>query len=263
MLKGSGDLYSSFAASRSIDCRDISHVGDNYTSDVRNARRAGVAAQLFTEAQPNRFEKLLFERAGRNDIASVIAGAARAARLSFDKNESGLEGLIVVSAGVAGPLLTAFIFWLLLAARQDGVRRLFFLARDGQILSRVALKVAAWANINIECRYLLGSRQAFYLPSLPPDPVLAIDYALAQNVGKCVGQFLAELEFDERSVSNILVQQRLSSGQVIGPDTSEHLRSVLSTPSRSATWRNDRRNGPALYTTIYKPRASLMALKRL
>ena len=229
--KAKGDLYLPFAVSRSVKCRDIFHVGDNPKSDVRNARRSGVAAQLFTEAQPNRFEKLLFERAGRDDVASVIAGAARTARLSFDEDETGLGSLVRVSTSVAGPLLTAFVFWLLLQARRDGVSRMYFLARDGQILSRVAQKVASWAGLDIECRYLLGSRQAFYLPSLPTDPALAIDSALSQSVGKRVGELLSELEIDARSVSTILTQHAVDPQQLIGADNLERLRTVLSSPS--------------------------------
>jgi FMN phosphatase YigB (HAD superfamily) len=229
--KARGDLYASFAASRNQRCRDIFHTGDNLKSDVKNARRAGLAAQWFTAAEPNRFEALLFERAGRNYVASAIAGAARAARLSFEKGESGPGGLVRVSAGVVGPLLTAFVCWLLLQARRDGVNRLYFLARDGQILSQIAQRVAAWAGLGIECRYLLGSRRAFYLPSLPSDPALAIECALSHSIGKRVSELMTELEIDARSSSPILTEHRLNPRELIGTDNLGRLREALSLPS--------------------------------
>ena len=51
-------------------------------------------------------------------------------------------------------------------ARQRGLRRLYFVARDGQILHQIAARIAARRSLPVECRYLYGSRQAWHLPSV-------------------------------------------------------------------------------------------------
>jgi FMN phosphatase YigB (HAD superfamily) len=201
--KARGDLYATVAADYAVSRRVMAHLGDNRRADVVNARRAGLHGQLFSDARPTRYERRLFERAGRDDLASVMAGAARAARLSFDPGSPHDAALIRVSAGVAAPLLTGFALWTLEQARADGVTRLYFLARDGQILAPLAGSLAAWTGAAVECRYLLGSRQAFHLPALPAEPLAAIAAAFAASAGQRVGTVLSELEFEAADVEAV------------------------------------------------------------
>jgi FMN phosphatase YigB (HAD superfamily) len=228
--KARGDLYQRVADSYGVACGEISHRGDNRRTDVVNARRAGVQATLFAETQPTKYEAQLFERAGGDVIASAIAGAARAARLSFDATDDRTRGLVRVSTGVAAPLLTAFVLWTLEQARRDRVTRLYFLARDGQILTRLAQALATWAGVDIDCRYLLGSRQAFYLPSLPGDPAAAIDAALADSDGRLVGELLSELELDAGAAALVCDAAGLIASDRVSPETIASLRIGLAQP---------------------------------
>ena len=65
---------------------------------------------------------------------------------------------------MAGPLLTAFVAWVLQEAKAQGVRRLYFVARDGEVLMAVAQILASRLG-GPELRYLFGSRRAWLAPS--------------------------------------------------------------------------------------------------
>ncbi len=233
--KARGDLFALVAARRRLRCADISHIGDNYVSDVLNARRAGVAARQVKLPRANVYERILHEYGGDTYIGSVIAGAARATRLRFDGTFPANPGLTAASASVAGPVLMAFVLWVLCEAEDRGIDRLFFLARDGQILTRIARRVAAWAGFSIDCRYLLASRQAFYLSSLPPDHHEAVEAILRGASGKTAGAVLAELETEPESARCAMKRAGLTWTTLIGSEgTVRSLRALLSDPDIAA-----------------------------
>ncbi len=66
-----------------------------------------------------------------------------------------------VAAGVAAPLLVSYAAWILRDAERRGIRRIYFLARDGQVLLEIARILARRLGVSIECRYLYASRQAW------------------------------------------------------------------------------------------------------
>jgi FMN phosphatase YigB (HAD superfamily) len=240
--KWRGDLYARVAALHGLSCRELAHVGDNERSDVVNARRAGVAATRVDDARPTRYETLLFEHGGADEVASVAAGAARAARLSFEPDKPIPTGLVRVATGVAAPLLTAFVLWVLERARQDGVTRLHFLARDGQVLTKLARLAAAWSGVEIECRYLLGSRQAFHLASLPRDSAAAVDQILAEARTSRVGDLIDDLGLSDPYVSSELAGRGVAAGDRVEAHRTA-IRAVLADPIvlNALTARRERR----------------------
>ena len=230
-----GDLFALVAARRGLRCTDISHLGDNYISDVLSARRAGVAARQVRLPSTSVYERILHEHGGETYVGSVIAGAARATRLRFDGSFPANPGLTAVSAAVAGPVLMAFVLWVLCEAEDRDLDRLFFLARDGQILARLANKIATWAGFSIDCRYLLASRQAFYLSSLPRQHDEAIEAILRGATGKTVGAVLTELEIEPESALSAMKRVGLTFSTLIGSEgTLCSLRALLSYPDIAA-----------------------------
>jgi hypothetical protein len=70
-----------------------------------------------------------------------------------------------------------------------GVKRLYFVSRDGQVLHQIAATINARQPTGIDCRYLYGSRQAWFLPSLQEVDESALDWILewtAQLTVRCV-----------------------------------------------------------------------------
>ena len=60
----------------------------------------------------------------------------------------------VLYAQVVAPFMVAFVEWIFKSANQDNVKRLYFLARDGQILWKIASRLIKAGVTDIDCRYL-------------------------------------------------------------------------------------------------------------
>jgi len=141
---------------------DWEHAGDNLQADVDMPQQSGIEARLETRCRLNRYEWLA--RGGQGETSlwrSKLAGAMRLARLENPETDGQRRVIWDTACGVVGPLLFGFVHWCLETARQRGWRRLYFVARDGQILQRIAKIIAAHWNYDVDCRYLYGSRQAW------------------------------------------------------------------------------------------------------
>lgn len=139
------------------------HTGDNLHSDVLTPRSLGIEAIEFHHTKLNRYE--ILARGNERSAPlwrSHLAGAMRLARLHCPLT-AGAEQAVIWNTGsnVVGPLLYGFVQWCLITAAQQGIQRLYFVARDGQILLRIARLICASQNLPIDCRYLHGSRQAW------------------------------------------------------------------------------------------------------
>ncbi len=164
LTKRSGNLYKHVMRIENVAAKNMMHCGDGIESDYLGARKAGVRSELITLTHLNRFEKAMLQvSAHKSWVTSQIAGISRATRLGFSGNES-LTGSAEIAASVIAPLLSGFVLWVMRDAAKRGLERLYFVARDGQILHKVAQELSRGMAAP-EARYLYGSRQAWYLPS--------------------------------------------------------------------------------------------------
>lgn len=158
--KSTGRLFRLVAGKLAADPSQIHHVGDNVLSDLQAARKEGLSAELYQGTMPRRYESA-FRDLGVEG-SSRVAGALRAARLSFPGGTEMERTLWEVGTTVAGPLLFSYVSWVMAKARQEQLQHLFFLARDGQILLQLARKI----DPSFPSSYLLASRHAWHLPSI-------------------------------------------------------------------------------------------------
>lgn len=159
--KRAGTLYRYVLEQEGLEAAQLSHTGDSLESDVLGARKAGVRSTLFSETQLNRFEKAMLKVPSRSPwVASQLAGIARVTRLS-DLPAQEMQGAHDIAASVIAPLLVGFVRWVIEDAKHRGLERLYFVARDGQVLHKIAQELTA----ELDMRYLYGSRQAWYGPS--------------------------------------------------------------------------------------------------
>lgn len=96
---------------------------------------------------------------------SVLAGTSRSLRISHDRTKEREKAIKEVSAGLIGPLAFMFVWWVLSEAKKSGIQRLYFLARDGQLLFKVAGALVKEWGLDIEVRYIYCSRESLLLPS--------------------------------------------------------------------------------------------------
>lgn len=140
-----------------------SHIGDNMLADVSQARRNGLVADYFGGAMPNRFERTMAKQSGDG---SIIAGASRAARLSLVRNDHTPAEVATIEAfaSVFGPLLHAFVHWIMRTCAERRIRDVYFLARDGQLPFRLCSRLVAESGQDLRCHYVFASRNALHLP---------------------------------------------------------------------------------------------------
>lgn len=66
---------------------------------------------------------------------------------------------------LVGPVMYEYTSWIIEQAKSRGIKRIYFLARDGYLLYRLACEICRKRSIDIECRYLYCSRRSLRLPS--------------------------------------------------------------------------------------------------
>jgi hypothetical protein len=139
------------------------HLGDNIFADVYQARRNGLVADHFVGSELNRYELTMAQHGGDD---SIIAGASRATRLSLIRLDSLEDEVATIDAfaSVIGPLILAFVHWVMRACETEGIRDVYFLARDGQLPFKLCSRLVAESGQELYCHYIYGSRQALHLP---------------------------------------------------------------------------------------------------
>jgi len=165
--KASGTLFRHIRQELPVPPISWKHIGDNERADFISPRAEGIGPELVTTTRLNRYEMLA---RGEEDIVGLwrsrLAGAMRLARLGFPGAQTQQQVIWECGSDVVGPLWFAFVEWCLDEASKRGVKRLYFVARDGQIMHRIAGRIVAARKIPLDCRYLYGSRQAWHPASI-------------------------------------------------------------------------------------------------
>ena len=165
--KREGGLFRRVLNEESLSPYRLKHFGDNEIGDFKKPRSLGVRADLIRPAELNLYEMLLDRFTDSTaGLAALLAGASCVARLKVAQGDKHIEGLQAVACSVAAPVLTAFAGWVLQEAARRGIRRLYFVARDGYVIKKFAERIASTMDAPPELRYLYGSRQAWRPVSL-------------------------------------------------------------------------------------------------
>jgi len=162
--KSSGQLFRHVLDDLGIKPNQMIHYGDYLWSDFLVPRwKHGIQSLAVRTARANCYESLWGDPC-HCLYCSSISGASRAARVAHPvvAKPSAETTLYNLGCNVAGPMLTAFILWTLHRAVEAGIKRLYFLSRDGEIMLDVARDLAKRCGIEIELRYLYVSRTAVF-----------------------------------------------------------------------------------------------------
>jgi FMN phosphatase YigB (HAD superfamily) len=158
--KRTGELFQRIAAAESVTPADLVHVGDQPVADSAAPRWVGLHVAPFRPAVPSRYERALAEE---SSIGSRLGDAARLTRVSGTRTLA--PEITDVATGVIGPFLAGYSLWLLRAAQERELGRLYFLSRDGEIIRAATEAVARALGEGPELRYLHGGRMAWKLPA--------------------------------------------------------------------------------------------------
>ncbi len=190
--KSSGRLIRRAIECSGVDPSRILFVGDNPHSDVDVPRSIGLEAAWLHGGRLNRFEhRLCDDIYATSGLSSSLAGASRIARLSVPVASDHDRAIRDISAAVVAPALIGYVLWCLERAQALGLRRLYFLARDGQILARIASGLVARLDLGLDVHYLAVSRRTTNLAATFGPTVEETDW-VTRDVAEMTGAQLLE-----------------------------------------------------------------------
>lgn len=164
--KYTGKLFNVALNNEKVLPNEMIHTGDNHWSDITIPKRLGIETRHFTKTSLTAHERDISRRSKKNGIGnSYLAGISRKFRVTLPGSsqlEPEIENLIT---GTISPFLVSFASWIIKNAIASGIKRLYFVARDGEILFKISKQLLGSDN-SIELRYLYGSRKAWLVPSI-------------------------------------------------------------------------------------------------
>jgi len=177
MRKDSGKLYEHILADEGIAPHQMVMIGDNERSDFQIPADMGfrtihlVKASNILRAMP-RFAGLVPDAQdaplGDQFLFGAIASENFSAITYPDFSSDNMFGATprAVGYGLLGPITVAFSQWLIDEAHENGLERLYFLAREGKFLKSVFDRWQAGQDDAVRSEYLLISRRAVTVPCI-------------------------------------------------------------------------------------------------
>lgn len=111
-----------------------------------------------------------------------------------------------VSYNVSGPVIFNYVNWILEECKKREIKRIYFLARDGYVLQKIAKKICKKNNIKIECRYLYCSRHSLRLPLYNFIGEEKYKYLLSKTFFMTLKSILKRLDLQDAKVNEIASQ---------------------------------------------------------
>lgn len=155
-------LFKIVQEAENVNCSKWLHFGDNIRVDINPARDFGIKAQHYKYIGLEDYEKEVLKKLGNNSFIQLAIGASKNARL-FTPDMIPQKKL---GCSFAACLYVGYIEWLISESQRQGIKRLYFLARDGYLLQKMFDIIAQARGVNIETKYIYGSRAAWRLPAI-------------------------------------------------------------------------------------------------
>lgn len=105
------------------------------------------------------------------------------------------------------PVLVSYVSWVLGQALEEGVGRLYFLARDGYLMHQAARTLCEKLHLAIDCRYLHCSRRALRIPEHYISRTAAIDHVCCGGIDVTFRRMLERAGLDAGEI--LAVRERI------------------------------------------------------
>lgn len=159
LTKSSGNIYKHIALKNNYGYRNWNHYGDNKISDIKNPKKFGIKSILV------KHEFSFYENIGLNSgfnidyiKNNILMSLSKAIRLNFIKDIK-----IQFATDLIGPILVPFAYFILSESRKKNIKKIFFIARDGQIIFEIAKIFKNIIFKEIELHLLFLSRSSLYV----------------------------------------------------------------------------------------------------
>jgi predicted HAD superfamily hydrolase len=183
VTKLTGDMFGLVMREENIVPAALLHTGDSTAADVVAPQALGIRTRWFEAGLLTAHERMMEQHTVRTDgVASLFAGASRHVRLAVDAADDRQRALRSLASQVAAPLLSVFVTWVLRRAHALGLKRLLFVARDGEVMLRMAKPLAKKLGLDFEMQYLYAGRQVVNLAGLNEIDEAALSW-MTENAG--------------------------------------------------------------------------------
>lgn len=174
--KTTGSLYRKVQEIEKVSCEDWTHIGDNIHQDIEIPYGLGIRVEQSLRIELSDFEKRMLETCRDDGKLQIVVGTAlqidrRQAEMRGDAGQQ--EGETIVNRDAyhigcryAAPVLYSYAEWIVDQSIKRRVKRLYFIARDGYLLKKIVDIILEIQGVDIQTKYIYGSRKAWRMPSL-------------------------------------------------------------------------------------------------
>ena len=226
--KHSGLLFDLFLRENQLEAQNLLHVGDNKKTDITVPKSKGIQTFRWSSAiewlrvNP-KLKEVYHPRKGAGEKPrSVLAGLT--ARKMFDKPLDA-DAMKSVTDGtpfslgytVLGPLVLGYVSWVARQAKEAGVSKIFFLAREGGILKQVYDYIYSNQKGYPQSEYLYASRRVVRVANIKVDSDIASLIAAPYDPGVPLVQLL-ESRFGliiDTKIKTVLKEKGISETKIL------------------------------------------------
>ena len=196
LTKATGHLYDYVKEELDINFNQWLHKGDNEYSDIYIPKKKGISTKKISYQYTFYENKIArFDYSCSDLTLSKVASCERVTRLSFADSP-----YVRFASDFIAPMYVPFVYSILLDAEKRGIRQLFFIARDGYILLKIA-EVFQELFPNIQIKYLYASRKSLYLPGINDLSLTSLLEVLPINGTEAIIDFLSYLHLSNLNIN--------------------------------------------------------------
>jgi len=159
--KWDGKLFVKVKECEKLNYEDWTHYGDNLQADFYEANKKGIVALKYNYPAFHSFEKKLLECYENDASLQITIGTARNIRIKRNITSKRFNNEFVYGCSYSAPMIYSYICWILKQCMEKGIKRLYFLSRDGYILKIVADYLIEKYKLDIQTKYIYSSRKAW------------------------------------------------------------------------------------------------------
>jgi predicted HAD superfamily hydrolase len=159
--KWNGELFAKVKECEKLYFEDWMHYGDSLQADFYGASKNGIAALKYNYPILHFFEKKLLEYYGYDASLQITIGTAKNIRIKKNIASEKFNNEFVYGCSYGAPMIYFYICWVLKQCAEKGIKRLYFMSRDGYIPKIVADYLIEKYKLGIQTKYIYSSRKAW------------------------------------------------------------------------------------------------------
>lgn len=154
-IKKNGSIYWDFCQENDIASGEWMHIGTDEKLDGIQVMKCGGIPDIHLSEKLSVFEENILKRYKSSLACQLLLGVVRLLK-SEEKTDFYKIGLSWTM-----PILYGYVSWILEQVDKQDIKEVFFIARDGYILKKMADVLIKERKLDIQTHYIYGSRKAW------------------------------------------------------------------------------------------------------